>query len=327
MIFVDNENVTDPRVNLAIEEHLLRNWDTAEAILFFYINEPAVIIGRNQNTLQEIDPDYIQEKGIRVVRRLSGGGAVYHDLGNLNFSFITPDKKGLHKFERFTDPVIRVLGTLGVEAELRGKSDLFAAGKKISGNAQYSTAGRMFSHGTLLFDTDLEVMLKALNPRQIKIESKAVQSVRNFVTNLRQLIPQELTIQEFRQAILHGIFDGDKVNQQPLTLLDWQHIYKISAERYREWDWNFGHSPKFNVQKSEHLPAGKFDLRIDVNKGRIEAIKFFGDFSGRRNVSELEEHLIGHRYEPSAIDEALSEIDFPLYLGDISRAELLALLY
>ena len=327
MQFVDNNNNTDPRVNLAIEEHLLRNWETAEPILLFYINEPAVIIGRNQNTLEEIDPDFVQDKGIHVVRRLSGGGAVYHDLGNLNFSFITPDKKGLHKFATFTDPVIRVLDELGVKAELRGKSDIFAAGKKISGNAQYAAAGRMFSHGTLLFDTDLEVMLKALNPRQAQIESKAVQSIRNFVINLRELLPQNMTIQELREAILSGLFEGGEIASLPLTADDWRQIEQLSAERYRQWEWNIGHSPKFNIQKSERFPDGKIEVRIDVVNGQIQSIKFCGDFSGRHDVAELEQRLSGIRYEPSALKAALQDVDLRQYLGKLSHSELVELLY
>jgi len=327
MHFVDNNNISDPRINLAIEEHLLRNWDTAEPILLFYINEPAVIIGRNQNTLEEIDPDFIRDKGIHVVRRLSGGGAVYHDLGNLNFSFITPDKKDLHKFAKFTDPVIRVLEKLGIEAELKGKSDIFAAGKKISGNAQYATAGRMFSHGTLLFDTDLEVMLKALNPRQVRIESKAVQSIRNYVINLRELLPQNMTIQELRQAILGGLFAEGEISSLPLTTADWQQIEQISDDRYRQWEWNFGHSPKFNIQKSERFSVGKIDVRINVANGRIQTIKFYGDFSGRRDVAELEERLVGVRYEPAALVKALEGIDIQRYLGDLAISKLVALLY
>jgi lipoate-protein ligase A len=136
MLFVDNQNITDPRLNLALEEHLLRHVEEAEPILLFYINEPAVIIGRNQNTLEEIDPDYVEDEGIHLVRRLSGGGAVFHDLGNLNFSFVTDDNRDIHNFAKFTDPVIDVLRELGVDAELRDKSDIFADGKKISGNAQ-----------------------------------------------------------------------------------------------------------------------------------------------------------------------------------------------
>ena len=326
MLFVDNQNITDPCLNLALEEYLLRHLDLAEPILLFYVNEPSVIIGRNQNTAEEIDPDYVKAQGIHVVRRLSGGGAVYHDLGNLNFSFITPNKKYLHDFSRFTEPVIRVLGELGVAAELKGKSDIFAAGKKISGNAQYATAGRMFSHGTLLFDSDLEELLKALNPRQVQIESKAVQSVRNYVANIRELLPEPMTLDDLKEALLEGIF-GDELPTYDLAPSDWEMIEQISDERYRQWEWNFGRSPKFNVQKTGRFPAGKLDARIEVQRGRIEAIKIYGDFAGKREVAELEGRLAGTAYDRQALEKTLADIDLAPYFGVLSQDELLGLLY
>ena len=265
-------------------------------------NRP-VIIGRNQNSIEEIDPGYIDERGIHVVRRISGGGAVYHDLGNLNFSFITQGREDLHNFARFTDPVIEVLGELGVEAELRGKSDIFAGGRKISGNAQYATASRMFSHGTLLFDTDIKEMLRALNPRQVKIESNAVQSVRNFVTNIREHLPSDMDVYELKQALLRGIFgsgvsgrgivEAEDIPTYPLEVSDWSQIQQISAECYSTWDWNYGHAPKFNIQKSDRFPAGVIDARMDVEGGTIRGIRIYGDFSGERDVIDLEEQLVG----------------------------------
>ncbi len=327
MLYVDNEGITDPRINLAIEEHLLRNFQIEEPILLFYINEPSVIIGRNQNTIEEIDPDYVARHNIHVVRRLSGGGAVYHDLGNLNFSFITPGKEGLHDFARFTQPVIRVLRSLGVDAELRGRSDIFASGKKISGNAQYTTGDRMFSHGTLLFDTNIEHMLKALNPRQVQIESKAVQSVRNFVTNIRELLPHDMTIYELKAALLQGIFAGEDVPQYVLTDEDWVKIREISANRYQLWDWNYGRSPRFNIQKSHRFPVGKIDVRIEVVEGHIQNMKIYGDFFSRREIHDLEQEFIGVRYEREAIAERLLDINLTEFFGDLSKTEFLDLLY
>jgi lipoate-protein ligase A len=327
MLYVDNDNITDPRINLAIEEHLLRNLQIAEPILLFYINEPSVIIGRNQNTLKEIDPGYVKERGIHVVRRVSGGGAVYHDLGNLNFSFITQGREDLHNFARFTDPVIRILGDLGVKAELRGKSDIFAAGKKISGNAQYATAGRMFSHGTLLFDTDIEEMLRALNPRQLNIESKAVQSVRNFVTNIRELLPKDMSLGDLKQALLWGIFEKGEIPSYNLESADWKQIQQISSGRYRSWDWNYGHSPKFNIQKSDRFPVGVIEARMDVESGIIRGIRIYGDFTGVRDVIELEKQLVGIRYEPEAIAAVLSTINLRPYFGELGRAAFINFLY
>lgn len=327
MLFVDNFNITDPRINLAIEEYLLRELTMDEPLLLFYVNEPSVIIGRNQNTLEEIDYDYVNEKGIHVVRRLSGGGAVYHDLGNLNFSFITTDQKDIHRFDRFTEPVIRALRNLGVDAGLQGRSDIFANGKKISGNAQYASRGRMFSHGTLLFDSDLEEMLKAINPRQEQIESSAVQSVRNFVVNIRELLPQQMTIDELKQAIIDEVFGTFKYPTYDLEETDWEKIQLIVEERYSNWEWNFGRSPRFNVQKSERLPIGKIDLRIDVEKGHIKDMKIFGDFMGHRDINELESMLIGVRYDPDALAEVLKGQELRPFFGGLSQEDFLQLLY
>jgi lipoate---protein ligase len=327
MVFVDNQNITDPRLNLALEEFLLRHVSVDESILLFYVNEPAVIVGRNQNTIEEIDPDYVNAQDIHVVRRLSGGGAVYHDLGNLNFSFITPDKKYLTDFKRFTLPVVQVLGELGVAAELRGKSDIFAAGKKISGNAQYSTAGRMLSHGTLLFDSDLERLLKALNPRQLQIESKAVQSVRSRVTNIRELLAKPLTMAEFKEALLLGLFDRQPPPAYDLSPADWETIRQIAADRYHQWDWNYGRSPKFSVQKAIAFPDGQLEMCISVRRGRIETIKFSGDLAGRQDVVELAKRMAGTAYNRQAIATTLAEMEQALYLGMLGRDELLDLLY
>ena len=326
MLFVDNNETTDPRLNLAIEEHLLRNVQVVEPLLLFYINAPSVIIGRNQNTIEEIDPDFVRENQIHVVRRLSGGGAVYHDLGNLNFSFITHGKEDLHNFGKFTQPVIDVLQGLGVSAELKGKSDIFVDGKKISGNAQYASHGRMFSHGTILFNTSLENMLRAINPRQVQIESKAVQSVRSFVTNVQEHLPKAMDIVALRDALLHGIFGTDSVPVYGLTDTDWAQIREIATQRYMTWEWNYGRSPAFNIQKSEKLAVGKLDARIDVVKGHIQAIKIYGDFSGQQDVAGLEKELVGLRYDREAIEAALAETEIEPYFGPLDKGTFLNLL-
>ncbi len=327
MRFVDNNGITDPRRNLALEEYLLRNVTLDEPLLLFYINEPAVIIGRNQNTLQEIDPDYVAEEEIHVVRRLSGGGAVFHDLGNLNFSFITPGDENLHNFAKFTEPVVAVLRQLGVDAELRGKSDIFADGRKISGNAQYLSRGRMFSHGTLLFDTDIETMLKALNPRQVEIESKAVQSVRSFVANIRELLPQEMTIVALKDALVRGIFGGTAVPTYDLSTVEWQQVEQIATERYGTWEWNVGRSPDFNVRKEGETPAGKVDARINVHEGRVRGVTLFGNFASKRDVTNVTERLIGVKYERGALETAVADLDLSPYFGEISHREFVTLLY
>ena len=206
MLFIDNQNITDPRINLAIEEYCLKHLDPEETYLLFYINQPSIIIGKNQNTIEEINTKYVDENGIIVVRRLSGGGAVYHDLGNLNFSFITKDDgNSFHNFKKFTEPVVAALKRLGVDAELSGRNDLMANGRKISGNAQFSTKGRMFSHGTLLFDSEIEHVVSALKVKKDKIESKGIKSIRSRVANISEFLDQKMTTVEFR-ACFSAIF-------------------------------------------------------------------------------------------------------------------------
>ena len=326
MYFVDNRNATDPRLNLALEEYLLRQVLTDEPLLLFYVNEPAVIIGRHQNALEEIDPDYVAAQGIHVVRRLSGGGAVYHDLGNLNFSFVTPDRENLHNFAAFVNPVVDVLNRLGVPAALAGKSDIVVDGKKVSGNAQFSAGGRMFSHGTLLFDTNLAHMLAALNPRQTAIESRAVQSIRQFVTNIREWLPEEIDIGTLRQRLLEGLFGGAP-REYVLSEADWAAVGRLRGERYAAWEWNIGRSPNYNVQKREQFPHGIVDVRLQVRKGVIEEAAIFGSFAAQRDLADLCSALQGVRHDAVALQEALAQLPVNAFIPGMDNAAFVALLF
>ncbi|AAU22662.1 lipoate--protein ligase LplJ [Bacillus licheniformis] len=329
MLFIDNQNITDPRINLAIEEYCLKHLDPEETYLLFYINQPSIIIGKNQNTIEEINTKYVDENGIIVVRRLSGGGAVYHDLGNLNFSFITKDDgNSFHNFKKFTEPVVAALKRLGVDAELSGRNDLMANGRKISGNAQFSTKGRMFSHGTLLFDSEIEHVVSALKVKKDKIESKGIKSIRSRVANISEFLDQKMTTVEFRSMLLRYIFDTEgEIPEYKLTEKDWKIINQISKERYQNWDWNYGKSPKFNLQHSKRFQAGSVDIRLEVQKGVIRECKIFGDFFGVGDVSDIEEKLTGVQYERKAIEEALQGVDIKHYFGNIQKEEFLDLVY
>ncbi len=328
MIFIENEGITDPRINLALEEYILRNFE-ARNYLLFYINEPSIIIGRNQNTLEEINHDYVESRGIHVVRRVSGGGAVYHDLGNLNFSFITDyDRKSLNNFAKFTGPVIKVLQDMGVDAELSGRNDIVANGKKISGNAQYASVKRMLSHGTLLFDTDLSEVVKALNVKMSKIESKGHKSVRSRVANIVEFLDKPMDIIEFRARLLRGLYE-ERENFETYHLGDkqWEEVYALRDSKYNTWEWNFGNSPKFNIQRAKRFPLGEIDLRLDVEKGLIKNMKIYGDFFGKEPVETLEERLKGKRYHRADIATALEGVDLGLYFGDIAHDDFVQLIY
>jgi lipoate-protein ligase A len=329
MLFVDNENVTDPRINLAIEEYLLRNIHPEEDILLFYINEPSIIIGRNQNTVEEINVDYIDEHQIHVVRRLSGGGAVYHDHGNLNFSFIAPNTgSNFNNFQKFTAPVIEAVNEMGVAAELSGRNDILVEGRKISGNAQYIAGARMVSHGTLLFDTDLSHVGEALRVKASKIESKGIKSIRSRVANISEFLNEPMTIEIFRQRLLAHIFSGSgSIPQYRLTKADWLAINQLSQSRYQNWDWNYGRSPDFNIQKVHRFPGGEIDARLTVEKGMITQIKFYGDFFGRIEVRELESRLINVRYRPDELNKVISVLDVSQFFSGLTSEELVKFLY
>ncbi|MBU8855039.1 lipoate-protein ligase [Priestia megaterium] len=329
MLFIDNQKNYDPRINLAIEEYALKHLDINETYLLFYINEPSIIIGKNQNTIEEINTKYVEDQQIHVVRRLSGGGAVYHDKGNLNFSFITKDDgNSFHNFKKFTEPVVEALKKLGVNAELSGRNDLMAEGRKISGNAQFSTKGRMFSHGTLLFDSEIENVVSALKVKKDKIESKGIKSIRNRVANISEFLEQKVTVEEFREMLLRYIFDGEEnITEYKLTEKDWETIHQISKERYQSWDWNYGKSPKFNLQHSHRFPVGQIDVRLEVNKGKIDACTIYGDFFGVGDVQEVQGKLTGVRYEKASIEQALEDIDIPHYFGNITKEEFVELIY
>jgi lipoate---protein ligase len=329
LLFIDNKGITDPRINLAIEEYALKSLDINETYLLFYINKPSIIIGKNQNTIEEINTEYVEENGITVVRRLSGGGAVYHDLGNLNFSFITKDDgESFHNFKKFTEPVIKALQKLGVNAELSGRNDIVVEGRKISGNAQFSTRGRMFSHGTLMLDSEIDHVVSALRVKKDKIESKGIKSIRSRVANISEFLSEKMTIEEFRQLLLTNIFEGlDEIPEYILTEEDWEKINQLSAERYQTWEWNYGKSPKFNLQHSHRFPVGGIDVRLEVNKGVLENCKIYGDFFGVGDVQDIEDRLKNVKYERSTLEKALEDLDMKHYFGNITKEDFLQLIY
>jgi lipoate---protein ligase len=324
--FIHNQGITNPTINLAIEEYALSNLDIDETYLLFYINEPSIIIGKNQNTFEEINSEYVRDNGIHVVRRLSGGGAVYHDLGNLSFSFITKnDGDSFRNFRRFTEPVTAALRDLGVPAELTGRNDIQVGDKKISGNAQFATRGRMFSHGTLMFDVDLDAVSAALHVNAEKMESKGIKSVRSRVANITEYLDKDITIHEFREKLLRSIFGNQDVPEYIITDFDWHKIHELSERRYGNWDWNYGKSPEFNVRRSKRFPIGSIDVRLNVKNGIIESCKIYGDFFGMGELGDVEAKIEGCRYRPEDIEEALADVDLHAYFGDISLEDFLGL--
>ncbi|WAA13181.1 lipoate--protein ligase [Fervidibacillus halotolerans] len=329
MKYIDNHDVMDATLNLAIEEYALTELDINETYLLFYSMTPTVIVGKNQNTVEEINMDFVREHNVTVTRRLSGGGAVYNDEGDLSFSFITKDDgNSFHNYEKFTKPVVRALRQMGVYAELQGRNDLVVDGKKISGNAQFFTRGRMFSHGTLLYDVNLENVARALNPDAEKYLSKGVKSVRSRVTNIREYLKEDMDIKTFKRKLLEHIFEGkNDIPEYKLTEKDWKRIQEIADKRYRNWNWVYGRSPKFNVQYKHRFPAGTVDIRLKVKNGMINEVAIFGDFFGIGDVKDIEALLIGTRYDRDAVNDKLETVDIGHYFGKITREDLLSLMF
>ena len=315
-------NYPTPPANMAMEE-LIINHLPEDDYLTFYIHDPSIIIGRHQNTIEEINEEYVRDKGIHVQRRLSGGGAVYHDHGNLNFSFIVRGtREDVNRFDVLTKPVIRTLEKLGVKAELSGRNDILIDGKKFSGNAQYFHNGRLLQHGTIMLNSDMSELSRALKVKEIKIQSKGVKSVRSRVTNIIEYLEDKsITIQAFKDLLIETINEIYPLEEYVLTAEEQAIHDRLVREKFSTWEWNYGQSPKFNISKMEKFPFGIVDARIDVQKGIISNIRIFGDFFVREEIETLEDALKGVKYDRTEILKALENVNIQDYFNNMTPEE------
>ncbi|WP_272701216.1 lipoate--protein ligase [Desulfovibrio sp. Fe33] len=325
MRYIHNQS-TDPAFNLAAEEWLLT--ESGDEVFMLWRNRPAVIVGRNQNTLAEIDETFTRERDIPVVRRLSGGGAVFHDLGNINFTFINNGNpsEGLD-FERFTVPIQQALRSMDVECVFSGRNDLLIDGKKFSGNAQHFHGGRILHHGTLLFASDMTDLSGALRVDPEKYRDKAVKSVRSRVTNISSHLEKPMEVTEFIEALMAFVSDNASPDHMALTDGETEAIDRLADKRYRTWNWNFGSSPAYNFSRRTRTPGGLLDVNLYVKKGRVLKARLFGDYFGVRDVAELEERLVGSRHDRREIEERLSGIPLDDYLHGVTLPTLLDCLF
>ncbi len=326
MLLVITEN-TEPALNLATEEYLLKNFK--EEIFFLWRNAPSIIIGKNQNAYSEIDIDYVKEKNITVVRRQTGGGAVFHDLGNVNFSYITSYKDGEDiSFERFTRPVCGFINTLGARAEFAGRNDIVIDGQKISGNAQTVYKNRFLHHGTLLFSADMTDLSKALTVNPLKIQSKGIKSVRARVTNISAHIKEQMDVKEFMARLFSYTAQSDPDGRiYELTDKDMEAIRKLRAEKYGAWSWNFGENPDYSFKKGAKFTAGIIEVGMNIENEQIKDISLKGDFFANGEIDGLESLLRGLPHREEDIRKALSDIDLKPYIGAITEDELVSVLF
>jgi len=324
MLVVINPN-TSASFNMAAEEYILKCF--SEDVFMLWQADKTVLIGKNQNTRKEIDVEYVENHDIRVIRRLSGGGAVYNDLGNTNFAFISTDSgDSFANFKKFTNPIINLLNSMGVPAEFSGRNDLLVESKKFSGNAQFKHKNRLLHHGTLLFSSNMEQLGKALSPDMLKFKSKGIKSVKSRVTNIREHLDEKITVEKFMQLANEHIletFPGSKVYH--LSEDDIIEIRKIEQNRFASWEWNYGSSPKYDFSNQEKFPGGLVEVNLAVKDGIIRSARVFGDFFSQKDIADVEQGLKGIKHETQSIRSALETLDLNSYFSGININEIMQL--
>ncbi len=281
----------DPFQNIATEEYLLKN--SNEDVFFLYINSKSIIVGKHQNTLAEINYSFVNENKIPVIRRLSGGGTVFHDPGNINFCFITSGDKGeLVNFKKHTTPIVNFLNALNVNAAHGGRNDILIEGSKISGNACHVFKNRVMHHGTLLFNSKLKSLTNALKNDPLKFTDKAVKSVRSKVTNIYEHILYKIDVQDFVQQLNQYIINNYDCTSYTLGENDYKTINKLVKEKFNTWEWNYGYSPKYEFKKRLKSSSGKrFEITMQIKKGEILDAKIKSNTTQKEKLSMLEQTL------------------------------------
>ncbi|MBR0352727.1 MAG: lipoate--protein ligase [Oscillospiraceae bacterium] len=317
---------TDPYYNLAFEEYVLNTFTQGD-ILILWQNDRTVVIGRNQCAEAEIDPDYIRENGVNVVRRATGGGAVYHDLGNLNYSFITDrTESASDPVNRCTKTVVDALRGLGLDAEASGRNDILVEGHKVSGTAQRILGSRILYHGTLLFSADLDAAERALRVDPEKFAGKGIASVRSRIANISTFLETPMTVREFRDYIKKAL-SKEESGGISLSPEDIRAIRRLKQEKYETWEWNYGRSPQMDVHVKNRWKGGTLELYYSVKRGAVKEICFRGDFLAMCPLKDITDALTGCRFTKEDVGKILDGFDLKDYFGTIGREEILSTMF
>lgn len=310
-----------PFYNFALEEYLLTEAPEDDYV-FFYIHKPSIIVGKFQNTMEEVNKGFVDSENILVARRLSGGGAVYHDSGNLNFSFVQKiGNNDINNFAKFTQPVIGALNNLGINALLSGRNDIVVGDKKISGNAQCYQNGRLLHHGTLLYNTDMNYLVRALKVKDLKIQSKGVKSIRSRVANLIDYMETPMDIYAFKNHLLDYLKQTGHIEEMVLDDNVIEKIEKRALNYFSTWDWNWGNSPKYQSEKTAKFECGIINVKMNIDKGYIQNLKIFGDFFTSENLENLERLLIGVKLNKENLEIRLSSTNIESYFNKLSNKD------
>lgn len=308
----------DPYFNLAAEEYYFKN--SSDDMLFLYVNTPAIVIGKHQNAMAEINYNFVKENQVKVVRRISGGGAVYHDLGNLNFSFHKAvDDPSKISFKTFNKPIVEVLNSMNIPAEISNRNDIKVNGFKVSGHAEHVFRKRILSHGTLLFNSKKEDLSKALKSKENQFVGKAIKSVRSKIANITDFLKDEVSLTNFTQKIISFFetqMDAVVVTIQPD---EQEQIANLVAEKYQTWKWNFGYSPKFTYSNEIEIDLNILNCELEVIKGTITKVKLAGTWKDEKTLNIIANELSGLHHNEKSIANALQNSAIALAHDQIQK--------
>ncbi|MGF6376041.1 lipoate-protein ligase A [Clostridiales Family XIII bacterium PM5-7] len=324
MKFIESKS-TNPFFNLALEEYVFEKLDKSQQYFILWQNYNTIVIGKYQNTMEEINQDYVDEHNINIARRLSGGGAVYHDSGNLNYTFITDQTDTMDfNFNVFIQPVTAALAQFNITAEFTGRNDVTIDGKKFSGSSQYAKGNRVMHHGCIMVDSNLNNVTNALKPKAAKFDSKSTKSVASRVTTIRQ--HGDISVEQFKKSLKDQVFKGNTIEEYVLSQSDIQNINQLAEEKYATWEWNYGKSPSYDMQRERKYDFGLVTVYLSASNGVISDIKFYGDFFGNGDISQLEQAIIGEKIDGNFAHRLNEKIDLGHYIKGMTCEEMQALL-
>jgi lipoate-protein ligase A len=322
--FINHEN--NVFYNFAVEEYFVENYN--EPVFILWKNNPNVMVGRNQNTYAEVNEEFCKKNNIDIVRRLSGGGAVYSSPENFQYTLIL-DKNDHQQvsFKSLARPLIAFLDTLDIHAEFTGRNDILIEGKKVSGNAQYHNKNILLHHGTILFDVDIDQLTKSLTPDLTKLTAKGIKSIKSRITTIKERLAEEMTVDEFIEKFMDYQLNSSKDNYtKSLSSEEKEEILKIKEKRWDQWAWNYGKNPKFSNMKKKKFDSGLVEINYEVESGAISKMKIYGDFFGDLPVDSLAKEIVGVEFNKNDIRKRVESLNINDYINGINSKEFINLL-